>query len=98
MILDRPYQERVIDSPEPGDFVVRAYRGGPWLPARIERHELGAHALRHGWKDALTASVFGQAAPVMNVWNYGQRVSDFHAAATLYLDAVGKENLYAPTA
>ncbi len=94
MIMDRSCQTRVIDSPEPGDFAVRAHRGGPYMPASIHRHELGAQALRHGWKDVLTADVFGMPASVMDVWHYGWRADDPQTIAPLYLDAVGRENVY----
>jgi len=94
--LDRDQQTRRVDMPEPGTFQVRAYRGGPVMPARIHRLEPGVHALRHGWSEMMTADVFGQPADPMKVWTYGWRVhpDNIEAVGTMYLDAVGNETLH----
>lgn len=94
--LGRDMQGRMIARPEPGFFQVRAWRGGPHLPARIIRLTPGAHALRHGWTEILAADVFGDGVDVERVWHHGYRVhpDDHEAIGTEYLDAVGADNLY----
>lgn len=89
-------QRRPISHPSPGCFEVRAWRGGPHLPARITRLMPGGHALRHGWGDVLVADVFGDPVEVESLWFYGRRIhpDDHEAVATEYLDAVGCESLY----
>ena len=47
-------------DPQPGYFLVRKVRGGPWLPAIIY----------------LRAEVLGEPADIYSVWDYGHPITE----------------------
>lgn len=83
---------RQINNPQPGYFKVRAFRGGPWLPALIRRicmctignsveHDHTPACDRRG---SLIAEIGGSEASVERVWTYGRDITpeEFHRLAS----------------
>ncbi len=70
----RAGRSRMVDNPQPGYFLIRVVKGGPWVPARI------VHDFGHWWaeingrevgkktEDPLTAD------QVLRIWHFGREI------------------------
>jgi len=72
-MVDRKQAPRRVDEPEEGFFLYKLVRGGPLVPARIERTEEGF------WRATIDGTVYPAspdpvtAPKVISVWTYGER-------------------------
>jgi hypothetical protein len=72
---------RVVDQPEPSWFQIRLTKGGPWVGARIVRHDDGRwQAVVNGDPEDEGHVDPARASRVLGIWNHGVKISedDYH--------------------
>jgi len=62
---------RIINDPQPGHWMVRLVRGGPYVPAKIERinHEPGNPANKLDTGPVLLALIGGEPVDPLEIWH-----------------------------
>jgi hypothetical protein len=82
-------QTRNVGKPEPGWFLIRLVRKGPFVPAKIDfSPEAGWHATVDGVAGAIASHNPGEASDVFRIWHGGVRIDqeeyDFRMARKNY--------------
>lgn len=85
-------QSRVIDQPQPGFFLLRLVRKGPWVPAAICHDSDGWHAVINGERGDSHADP-AHAPGVFRIWHGGRVCTEAEYHHRLHVRAWAEQHM-----